>query len=109
VRLQGDLFVDNGDALRRVACLGHGIVCLPTYLVGDDLRAGRLVRILPDALELEASLFAVYPHSRHLSPKVRALIDFLAESLGPEPEWDGFDVAERARRAQRPRRGKGSR
>jgi DNA-binding transcriptional LysR family regulator len=108
VRLQGDLFVDNGDALRRVACLGHGIVCLPTYLVGDDLRAGRLMRILPDALELEASLFAIYPHSRHPSPKVRALIDFLAESLGPEPEWDGFDAAQRAQRTARPRRARRS-
>jgi DNA-binding transcriptional LysR family regulator len=108
VRLQGDLFVDNGDALRRVACLGHGVVCLPTYLVGEDLRAGRLVRILPETLELEASLFAIYPHSRHPSPKVRALIDFLAESLGPEPEWDAFDAAERARRARPSRRAKGS-
>ena len=103
VRLQGDLNVDNGDALRRIAGLGHGVVCLPTYLVGDDLRAGRLVRILPDALDLEASLFAIYPQSRHPSPKVRALIDYLADELGPEPEWDRFDAV-RPRRAGRPPR-----
>ena len=101
VRLQGDLNVDNGDALRRIAVLGHGIVCLPTYLVGEDLHAGRLVRVLPEALELEASLFAIYPQSHHLSPKVRALIDYLAGELGPEPEWDGFDAALRARRGRR--------
>jgi len=102
VRLQGDLNVDNGDALRRIAVLGHGVVCLPTYLVGEDLHAGRLVRILPDALVLEASAFAVYPQSRHPSPKVRALIDYLAEELGPEPEWDRFDAASasRSRRAR---------
>jgi len=87
-RLQGDLQLDNGDALRRVAVLGHGVVCLPTYLVGDDLRAGRLVRILPDELVLEASAFALTPHSRNPSTKVRALIDHLAEAFGPEPEWD---------------------
>ncbi len=103
VRLQGDLHIDNGDALRRVAALGHGIVCLPTYLVGDDLGAGRLVRILPDDLALQASAFAVYPQSRHPSPKVRALIDHLVDGIGPEPEWDGFDAADRARRARRPR------
>jgi DNA-binding transcriptional LysR family regulator len=104
LRLQGDLYVDNGDALRRIACLGHGVVCLPTYLVGEDLAAGRLVRILPDTLELEASLFAIYPQSHHPSPKVRALIDYLADELGPEPEWDAFDVARRApRRRGRPR------
>jgi DNA-binding transcriptional LysR family regulator len=103
LRLQGDLHIDNGDALRRVALLGHGIVCLPTYLVGDDLRAGGLVRVLPEALELVASAFAIYPQSRHPSPKVRALIDHLAEGLGPEPEWDGFESALRARRAPRRR------
>ncbi|MEB2343705.1 MAG: LysR family transcriptional regulator [Deltaproteobacteria bacterium] len=91
LRLQGDLQVDNGDALRRVAILGHGIVCLPTYLVGEDLQAGRLVRILPDQLLLEASAFAIYPQSRHPSPKVRALIDYLAGELGPEPVWDRFE------------------
>lgn len=86
-RLGANLFIDSGDALRRVALLGHGIVLLPTYLVGDELRSGRLVRVLPQ-LSLEASAFAVYPQSRHPSPKVRALIDFLARELGPEPAWD---------------------
>lgn len=89
VRLQGDLHIDNGEALRRVALVGHGVVCLPTYLIGEDLRLGRLVRLLPDT-ELLASAFAVYPQSRHPSPKVRALIDHLAESLGAEPAWDAF-------------------
>jgi DNA-binding transcriptional LysR family regulator len=98
VRLQGDLQIDNGEALRRVALLGHGIVFLPTYLVGEDLRAGRLVRVLPGELELEASAFAIYPRSRHPSPKVRALIDYLADALGPEPEWDGFEAALGTRR-----------
>jgi DNA-binding transcriptional LysR family regulator len=103
-RLHGDLHVDNGDALRRIALLDHGIVCLPTYLVGEDLGAGRLLPILPETLALEASAFAVYPQSRHPSPKVRALIDYLAETLGPEPEWDGFEAALRGRRARRPSR-----
>lgn len=88
LRLDGDLNIDNGDALRRVAVLGHGIVCLPTYLVGDDLRAGRLVPILPEQLTLEGSAFAVHPQSRNPSPKVRALVAYLAEAFGPEPPWD---------------------
>jgi len=97
-RLRGDLWVDNGDALRRVAVLGHGIVFLPTYLVGEDLAGGSLVRVLPE-LVLEASAFAVYPQSRHASPKLRALIDYLAEALGPTPAWDRFEA--RARRGAR--------
>jgi DNA-binding transcriptional LysR family regulator len=100
VRLSGDLELDNGDALRRVAVLGHGIVCLPTYLVGDDLRAGRLVRILPGQLELEGSLFAIHPQSRVPSPKVRALVEFLAEAFGPEPPWDTPARARRTRKAR---------
>lgn len=105
LRLQGDLQIDNGDALRRVAVLGQGVVCLPTYLVGEDLRAGRLVRILPRELSLEASAFAIHPQSRHPSPKVRALIDHLATTLGPEPEWDAFASARGARtRPAQPRR-----
>ncbi len=101
-RLRADLYIDNGEALRRVAVLGHGIVCLPTYLVGDDLASGRLVRILPDELVLEASAFAIYPQSRHASPKVRALIEYFARELGPEPAWDAYEKLLRVRRA-RPR------
>ena len=87
---RGDLNVDNGDALRRLALEGHGIVYLPTFLVGEDLRAGRLVPILADHVDRVGGAWAVYPESRHLSPKVRALIDYLAESLGQDPEWDAF-------------------
>jgi DNA-binding transcriptional LysR family regulator len=94
-RLSGNLYLDSGEAVRRVALLGHGIACLPTYLVGEDLGRGRLVRILPDELLLEASAFAVYPENRHVSPKVRALIDYLAEELGPEPAWDAYGAASR--------------
>jgi DNA-binding transcriptional LysR family regulator len=101
-RLSGNLEIDNGDALRRVAVLGQGIVCLPTYLVGDDLRAGRLAPVLPGKLLLEASAFAVHPQSRTPSPKVRALVEYLAESLGPEPAWDeGLAFRSAPRRAAR--------
>ncbi len=97
--IQGNLNLDNSDALHRVALLGHGIVCLPTFIAGDDLRAGRLVRVLPKQLALEVSAFAIHPHSRHPAPKVRALIDFLAASLGPRPEWDQYKSSPRGVRA----------
>jgi DNA-binding transcriptional LysR family regulator len=88
--IQGDMNLDNADALHRVALLGHGIVCLPTFIAGEDLREGRLVRVLPKQLSLEVSAFAVHPQSRHPAPKVRALIDYLVDGLGPRPEWDQF-------------------
>jgi DNA-binding transcriptional LysR family regulator len=86
----GNLSIDNGDALRRVALLGHGIVYLPDFLVADDLRAGRLVRLLADHVDLTGGAYALYPANRHPAPKVRALIDHLAESLGSGPGWDAL-------------------
>lgn len=95
--ISGNLSLDNADALHRVALLGHGIACLPTFIAGDDLRAGRLIRVLPKLLALEASAFAIYPQSRHPLPKVRALIDYLIGSLGPRPAWDSFKATPRTR------------
>jgi len=64
------------------------MVNLPTFIVGGDLQAGALATILEDYVTQNMALSAVYPQSRHLSPKVRALVDFLAERFGPRPYWD---------------------
>ena len=92
VPVRGNLNFDNGDALRQSALAGLGIVYLPTFLIGEDVREGRLVHLLADDVDAEAGIYAVYPSCRHLSPKVRALIDYLVEQLGPEPDWDRFDA-----------------
>jgi DNA-binding transcriptional LysR family regulator len=99
----GNLSIDNGDALRSVALMGHGIVYLPTFLTGADLRAGRLVEILADHVDLVGGAYALYPSSRHPAPKVRALIDDLAESRGPAPPGEADLAAARAAR-RRPTR-----
>ena len=88
LRLDGNLTVDSADGIHRVALLGHGIACLPTFVAGEDIRAGRLVPVLARQLSLVVSAFALHPQSRHPSAKVRALIDYLAGALGPKPEWD---------------------
>jgi len=88
VRVQGRLNADNGDALRAAALAGLGIVRLPSFLVADDVRTGRLVPLLPGHFAGGTAVYAVYPESRYLSPKVRAFVDWLAEDLGPEPAWD---------------------
>jgi DNA-binding transcriptional LysR family regulator len=93
VRVAGRLNANNGDVLRLAALRGEGIILLPSFLVGDDLAAGKLVPILPgyapDALVIQA----VYPHSRHLSVKVRSFVDFLVARFGQEPEWDRWRAA----------------
>ena len=99
--VRGDLSIDNGDALRRAALLGHGIVYLPDFLVRDDLRKGRLVALFAGGGELEGAAYALYPESRHPSPKVRALIEYLAASFAAAP-GDGAD--EETPRAAQPAR-----
>jgi DNA-binding transcriptional LysR family regulator len=88
VEVKGRFHADNGDVLRDMALAGLGIVLLPSFFLGEDIRAGRLVPLLEEHVPLDASLNAVYPHGRHLSPKVRAFVDHLAAAFGPEPYWD---------------------
>jgi DNA-binding transcriptional LysR family regulator len=86
----GNLRTNSGAVLKTAALAGHGLVCLPTYLVGDALQSGRLVTVLDDCMALPLTLRALYPHSRHLSAKVRAFVDFLATRFGQEPPWDNW-------------------
>jgi DNA-binding transcriptional LysR family regulator len=88
VTVNGRLSVDNGDALRVAALCGLGLANLPTFIVGVDLQSGALATVLDSFVAQDLSISAVYPPSRHLSPTVRALIDFLVDRFGPEPYWD---------------------
>jgi DNA-binding transcriptional LysR family regulator len=91
VRVSGTLRANNGDALEAAMLTGLGVALQPTFIAGRDLQAGRLVAVMPDYVDESASVYAVYPHSRHLSAKVRAFIDFLAARFCPAPPWDaGF-------------------
>jgi DNA-binding transcriptional LysR family regulator len=56
--------------------------------VGDDITAGRLLRIQPAYSMPAAPLHALYPHSRHLAPRVRAFVDYLGERLREAWRWD---------------------
>lgn len=89
VEVGGRLRANNGDALREAALAGLGIALLPTFIAGDDLRAGRLTALLQDWQEEgEGDVHAVYPAARNLSPKVRVFVDFLAARFGDPPYWD---------------------
>jgi|APMI01.1.fsa_nt_gi DNA-binding transcriptional LysR family regulator len=88
VAVKGRLAVNNGDALRVAALQGLGVVNVPTFIVGRDLQAGTLTTTLDAYVPQTLTLNAVWPHARHLSPKVRAFVDFLSERFGPRPYWD---------------------
>jgi DNA-binding transcriptional LysR family regulator len=88
VPVSGRYLANNADVLRTTAIAGGGVILVPTFMVGDDLRAGRLVRLLPDYPPPEQGLHALYPPGRHLSAKVRSFVDFLVTRFGGEPAWD---------------------
>jgi DNA-binding transcriptional LysR family regulator len=92
-KVSGPLRVNNGDAILAAALGGLGVALLPCFICGEDLRAGRLVRVLPDwEASPDSAVSAVFPAARHLSPKVRAFVDFLAERFDGTPYWDrGID------------------
>ncbi len=81
VRVTGNIRCDSGRALLDAALRGIGIVQLPDYYVQSALDSGQLIPLLTHYREDDDGIWAVYPHNRHLSPKVRMLLDFLVESL----------------------------
>jgi DNA-binding transcriptional LysR family regulator len=82
VALRPRLVVNDYEMLRAVARAGFGIALLPDYLCEDDVRAGRLQAVLEPWSAPEVPIFALYPSTRHLPPKVIALVDLLRERLG---------------------------
>lgn len=91
VGVQSRLCASSGEFLLEAALAGWGLILSPTFYVHGALKAGRLVPVLTDHAWPELSAYAVYPPTRHLSGRVRAFIDFLAERLAGEPYWDRPD------------------
>jgi DNA-binding transcriptional LysR family regulator len=79
---------NNGDSLREAAIAGGGLVYLPTFIVHEAVKDGRLEICLSGFEKDPIALYAVYPTTRHLPPKIRVFIDFLVEKFGEDPFWD---------------------
>ena len=78
---------NNGRMLAAMAVAGVGISLEPDFIVADEVRAGRLVRVLPDYQPPRSPISAVYPSRRHLSAKVRSFVDYLAARYAGATEW----------------------
>ncbi|MEP6964635.1 MAG: LysR family transcriptional regulator [Polaromonas sp.] len=72
------IHTNSGDTCRAAALSHQGVILQPTFLVGQDLSAGSLVELMPEFRSIELGVYAVYPTRKHVSAKVRALIEFLA-------------------------------
>jgi DNA-binding transcriptional LysR family regulator len=81
VRVKGRLAVNNSDILRQAVLDGMGVALLPDYLVEDDISTGRLVRLLPEwnaTPPFGAAVYALWLPDRHLPPKARTFLDWMA-------------------------------
>lgn len=72
---------NSGDTCVAAARKHKGVVLQPSFMVNADLQSGALVELMPAYRSIEFGIFAVYPTRQYVSPKVRALIDFLAKAL----------------------------
>jgi DNA-binding transcriptional LysR family regulator len=79
VRVNGNIHTNNSQLLLEPLRAGAGIALLPTFAVGAEIESGRLHQILDQFTVDRHDLYVVYPHNRHLSPKVRVFVDLLAE------------------------------
>ena len=83
IKVKGSLRYNNGTGLTDAALKGLGIVQLPDYYVKDFIAQGKLLPLLSQFQEADEGIWAVYPHNRQLSPKIRALVDYLSKHLAP--------------------------
>lgn len=86
--LRSTFSANSADALYHAALAGLGIARLSTYLIGDDLRSGKLIRLLPEYQDNASDIYAIYSTKRNMPPKVRAFIDHLISEFTPVPPWE---------------------
>ena len=94
VKIHGNFRANESDALLQLAHDGLGLALLPTWILSDEIDAGRLVPVHAEwewtiASGHERAIWGVYPPKKTVSPKVRAFLTFIAERFGNPPYWDG--------------------
>jgi DNA-binding transcriptional LysR family regulator len=93
-KIQGCFRANDSEALLQAVRDGLGLALLPSWLLTEDLRTGRLTPLLAGwecdiARGPQPAIWGVYPPKKTVSPKVRAFLDFLAGRYGKPPYWDG--------------------
>jgi DNA-binding transcriptional LysR family regulator len=88
INLPSTIISNNGDYLSKCALEGLGIISTPDFISYKEINSGRLIPLLTKFLESpEIGVNAIYPQTRHLSRKIRSLIDFLVDYFGESPLW----------------------
>ncbi|MEA2950356.1 MAG: hypothetical protein QOI40_5686 [Alphaproteobacteria bacterium] len=87
IPVAGNLHANSDNALRLAAVHGQGLAMVPSFLVVDEIRTGRLMPVLTEFLQSEYAINAIYPHRHHLSAKVRSFIDLMSKRFHDDPAW----------------------
>jgi len=91
IKVHGQVVCNNSLALRELLLNGGGISMAPTFLVGEDIKNGRLLPVLNEYHIKPISIYAVYPHRQYLTAKVCAFLEFLSNRIDIDnPYWDEF-------------------
>lgn len=75
--VRGNFLSDNGDLLHQAALADGGLTMLPTFIIDESLRKNKLEIVLDEFEEKDFDIYVVYPQTKHLSVKIRTLIDHL--------------------------------
>ena len=85
ITVKPTLKASNGETVRQLALLGHGITCLSAFMIRKDLQAGSLIALFEDQIDLHIqTIHAVYYQQEHLPKRIRLFIDFLVAKLHDE-------------------------
>lgn len=88
--VESGLVSNNGEILTEAAIAGEGYIFQPTFIVGEAIKQKKLKIILEEFEVEKIGIYAVYPHRKLLTPKLRVFIDFLSNYYGQVPYWDNF-------------------
>jgi DNA-binding transcriptional LysR family regulator len=81
VKVSGSLSSNSSQALKNAALDGLGVVMLPEYTVRSEIKAGSLKSVFSAFCPSKIDLYAVFPESKSISPKLRVLLDFMGDNL----------------------------
>jgi DNA-binding transcriptional LysR family regulator len=97
VKVSGSLVTNHSEVLRQVCLDGAGLILMPTWLVGEDIRVGRLQSVLTQfqvnpKTEADMGIYALYLSNRRHSLRVKAFIDFLIKRFGNPAYWEDITI-----------------
>lgn len=85
--IRSRVVANNGEAMRDAAIAGLGLAVLPVFIAAKAFADGELINALPDARPVNDTIYAIYPHTRHVAQKIRAIVDHLVQALA-DPPWE---------------------